>query len=114
MASADMSISPTVGVEGDGAMSAGEFVLKKLFAEFVVLSERKLQEIASQPPVSNCGQLRGSLCIHISQESQTQFQCSCLLVTLSQNNGGPAAKVWFVEVCLKRHNYVRANQGMRS
>lgn len=56
MASADMSISPTtVGVEGEGAMSAGEFVLKKLFAEFVVLSERKLQEIASQPPVSDCG-----------------------------------------------------------
>ena len=52
MASADMSTSPTIGVDGEGAMSAGEFVLKKLFAEFVVLSERKLQTIASQPPVS--------------------------------------------------------------
>ena len=52
MASADMNISPTAGMEGEGTMSAGEFVLKKLFAEFVVLSERKLQVIATQPPVS--------------------------------------------------------------
>lgn len=52
MASADMSISPVGSAEGEGTMSAGEFVLKKLFAEFVVISERKLQEIASQPPVS--------------------------------------------------------------
>ncbi len=52
MASADMSISPPVSADGEGAMSAGEFVLKKLFAEFVVLSEGKLQEIALQPPVS--------------------------------------------------------------
>jgi hypothetical protein len=55
MASADLSISPTGGLDGDGAMSAGEFVLKKLFAEFVVLSERKLQQIASEPPVSANG-----------------------------------------------------------
>lgn len=50
MASADLSISPPI--DGEGSMSAGEFVLKKLFAEFVVISERKLQDIASQPPVS--------------------------------------------------------------
>lgn len=50
MASADVSISPPV--DGEGAMSAGEFVLKKLFAEFVALSEKKLQDISSQPAVS--------------------------------------------------------------
>lgn len=50
MASADMSISPTI--DGEGAMSAGEFVLKKLFSEFVVISERKLKDIASQASVS--------------------------------------------------------------
>ena len=49
MASADQSMSPPVDAEG--AMSAGEFVLKKLFAEFVALSERKLQNIATQPLV---------------------------------------------------------------
>jgi len=38
-------------MEGEGAVSAGEFVLKKLFAEFVVLSERKLRHIVSQPLV---------------------------------------------------------------
>lgn len=60
MASADMSVSPPV--DGEGSISAGEFVLKKLFAEFVVLSERKLQEIASQASVSAvtlCGLLAG-------------------------------------------------------
>ena len=46
MASADQSMSPPVDV--DGTMSAGEFVLKKLFAEFVALSEKKLQNIAGQ------------------------------------------------------------------
>ena len=50
MASADMTASPTI--DSEGSMSAGEFVLKKLFAEFVVLSEKKLQDIASQPAVS--------------------------------------------------------------
>lgn len=50
MASADMSISPPI--DSEGAMSAGEFVLKKLFSEFVVISERKLQDIASQASVS--------------------------------------------------------------
>lgn len=49
MASADMSASPSL--DGEGSMSAGEFVLKKLFAEFVVTSERKLQDIATQPQV---------------------------------------------------------------
>jgi len=49
MASADVNISPPM--EGEGAVSAGEFVLKKLFAEFVVLSERKLRHIVSQPLV---------------------------------------------------------------
>lgn len=49
MASADQSMSPPIDAEG--AMSAGEFVLKKLFAEFVALSERKLQNIATQPLV---------------------------------------------------------------
>ncbi len=53
MASADMSISPPM--DGEGSMSAGEFVLKKLFAEFVVTSERKLQDIASQPSVRSRG-----------------------------------------------------------
>ncbi len=48
------------GVEGpspvveESSMSAGEFVLKKLFAEFVALSERKLQSISAQPFVSTC------------------------------------------------------------
>lgn len=51
MASADLS-SPPADVEG--SMSAGEFVLKKLFAEFVVISDEKLQAIASEPPVSVC------------------------------------------------------------
>ena len=49
MASADQNMSPPIDAEG--AMSAGEFVLKKLFAEFVALSERKLQNIATQPLV---------------------------------------------------------------
>ena len=51
MASADQSMSPPIDAEG--AMSAGEFVLKKLFAEFVALSERKLQNIATQPLVGH-------------------------------------------------------------
>ena len=51
MASADLSISPTI--DSEGAMSAGEFVLKKLLAEFVAISERKLQDIASQSSVSS-------------------------------------------------------------
>ena len=46
MASADQSMSPPVDAEG--IMSAGELVLKKLFAEFVALSEKKLQDIAKQ------------------------------------------------------------------
>jgi len=51
MASADLScVSPPV--DGENSMSAGEFVLKKLFAEFVTLSDKKLQDIASHPPVS--------------------------------------------------------------
>ena len=49
MASADQSMSPPVDAEG--TMSAGELVLKKLFAEFVALSEKKLQDIAAQPLV---------------------------------------------------------------
>ena len=40
---------PSPITDGEGSMSAGEFVLKKLFAEFVALSDRKLQDIASQP-----------------------------------------------------------------
>lgn len=48
MASADQSASPVP--EADGG-SAGEFVLKKLFAEFVAVSERKLQIVCSQPLV---------------------------------------------------------------
>ncbi len=36
----------------DNYMSAGEFVLKKLFAEFVALGEKKLQSISTQPFVS--------------------------------------------------------------
>ena len=50
MASADVNASPSADVEG--AMSPGEFVLKKLFAEFVIISERKLKSLASQPLVS--------------------------------------------------------------
>ena len=53
MASADVNASPSADVEG--AMSPGEFVLKKLFAEFVVLSERKLKSLATQPLVSPQG-----------------------------------------------------------
>ena len=43
---------PSPVVERESSMSAGEFVLKKLFAEFVALSERKLQSISTQPFVS--------------------------------------------------------------
>ena len=51
MANADLScVSPPL--DGESALSAGEFVLKKLFAEFVLISDRKLQGIASQVPVS--------------------------------------------------------------
>ena len=51
MASADLScVSPPA--DGENSLSAGEFVLKKLFAEFVTLSDKKLQDIASQSPVS--------------------------------------------------------------
>lgn len=62
MASADMSISPPM--DSEGAMSAGEFVLKKLFAEFVSISEKKLKDLASQPPVSVwlAGGLHGAGC----------------------------------------------------
>lgn len=38
-----------MSAEGEGSMSAGEFVLKKLFAEFVSLSDRKLQDISCLP-----------------------------------------------------------------
>lgn len=50
MASADLSVSPCGDAET--GLSPGEFVLKKLFAEFVVVSDRKLQHIATQPLVS--------------------------------------------------------------
>ncbi len=50
MASAEVCVSPPADVEA--GMSPGEFVLKKLLAEFVALSERKLLHIASQPLVS--------------------------------------------------------------
>ena len=46
MASADVSVSPSM--DGENSMSAGEFVLKKLFAEFVALSEKKLQNVSQQ------------------------------------------------------------------
>ncbi|CAI8040481.1 Protein furry homolog [Geodia barretti] len=46
MTSADQSTSPVP--EADGG-SAGEFVLKKLFAGFVAVSERKLQHACNQP-----------------------------------------------------------------
>lgn len=52
MASADVNASPVPEVNGG---SSGEFVLKKLFAEFVVVGERKLQSVCSQPLVrSDC------------------------------------------------------------
>lgn len=44
---------PSPVIEGDSSMSAGEFVLKKLFAEFVALSERKLSNISTQSFVSD-------------------------------------------------------------
>ena len=44
-----MSTGPPVDAEG--GVSAGESDFKKLFAEFVALSERKLQAIATQPLV---------------------------------------------------------------
>ena len=47
MASADVSSSPALG-DSEGGMSPGEFVLKKIFAEFVAVSDRKLQHIATQ------------------------------------------------------------------
>ena len=65
MASAgDQSTSPVPETDGG---SAGEFVLKKLFAEFVAVSERKLQYACNQPLVNgeamvttDC--ISGSLC----------------------------------------------------
>ena len=47
MASAEVSTSPALG-DGEGGMSPGEFVLKKIFAEFIAVSDRKLQHIATQ------------------------------------------------------------------
>lgn len=47
MASAEVSLSPALG-DSESGMSAGEFVLKKLFAEFVAVSDRRLQHIATQ------------------------------------------------------------------
>ncbi len=44
--------APSPVIDGENYMSAGEFVLKKLFAEFVALSEKKLQLISTQPFVS--------------------------------------------------------------
>ena len=54
MASAEESASPVLEIDGG---SSGEFVLKKLFAEFVAVSERKLQHVCSQTLVTftNCG-----------------------------------------------------------
>lgn len=46
--------APSPVIDGENYMSAGEFVLKKLFAEFVALSEKKLQSISTQPFVSVC------------------------------------------------------------
>ena len=43
---------PAKGSGGTALPSPGEFVLKKLFAQFVVNSEVKLKHIASQPLVS--------------------------------------------------------------
>ena len=48
---ASVSVSPVP--EGDRD-SSGEFVLKKLFAEFVVVGERKIQHACSQPLVRIC------------------------------------------------------------
>lgn len=60
MASADVSssagASPAPGAAGaeaaGGGLSPGEFVLKRLFAEFVALSDKKLEYVAKQPLVS--------------------------------------------------------------
>ena len=62
MASADQSTSPVP--EADGG-SAGEFVLKKLFAGFVAVSEKKLQYACNQPLVKRGADLVPSDCIHI-------------------------------------------------
>ena len=51
MASAEVSLSPALG-DGESGMSPGEFVLKKVFAEFVAVSDRRLQHIATQSLVS--------------------------------------------------------------
>ena len=54
MDSASESASaPAQGPGGTALPSPGEFVLKKLFAQFVVNSEVKLKHIASQPLVSS-------------------------------------------------------------
>ena len=47
MASAEVSTSPALG-DSEAGMSPGEFVLKKIFAEFIAVSDRKLQHIATQ------------------------------------------------------------------
>ena len=51
MASADETTSPVPEANGG---SSGEFVLKKLFAEFVAVSEKKLEHVCSQPLVNVC------------------------------------------------------------
>lgn len=48
MACADVNASPVPDSDGG---SSGVFVLKKLFAEFVVVGERKLQYVCNQPLV---------------------------------------------------------------
>lgn len=63
MASAEVCVSPTADVEA--GMSPGEFVLKKLFAEFIALSERKLQHIASQSLVSRDERESARLRMHV-------------------------------------------------
>ena len=52
MASADVSSASPGLEEAGGGLSPGEFVLKKLFAEFVAISDKKLEHVAKQPLVS--------------------------------------------------------------
>ena len=73
MASAEQSSSPAL--EAEGGMSPGEFVLKKLFAEFVQLSESKLLHIASQPLVSG---ERGGPCVCVCVCVCSPSLCLCV------------------------------------
>ena len=67
MASADVNASPVLDVEKG---SSGEFVLKKLFAGFVLVSDRKLQLVTQEPLVGPKYTYR--YCSHLNYQGPLQ------------------------------------------